>query len=101
MAASAVFSWGTSYQVRAPLTSHSGATATITRSAKLEGALSGIQLDINAFAFTTRKKCLLGVLGGFFFSYRLGRNGSKPLLSDVTGQGLTLSLISQWHPLKI
>lgn len=91
MAVSAVFgSRGTSYQARAPLNSHSAATATITRSAKLEGALSGIQLDTNAFAFATRNKCLLGALGGFFLSCRLGRNGSKQLLSDITSQGLTL-----------
>lgn len=37
----------------------------ITRSTKLKGALSSVQLDIRAFAFTTHKKCL-GVLLGFF-----------------------------------
>lgn len=49
-------------KARALLTAHSGATATITRGAKLEGALSSVQLAINAFAFTTHKKCW-GVLG--------------------------------------
>lgn len=37
----------------------------IIRCAKLEGPLSAVQLDINASAFVTRKKCL-GVLGSFF-----------------------------------
>lgn len=55
------------YQAWAPLTSHNGTTVTITRSAKLERALSCIQLVINDIAFRTRKKCL-DVLGVLFFS---------------------------------
>lgn len=51
----------TLYQARAPLTSHAGVTATITRSAKPEGELHAAQLDINGSAFDTRKGCL-GVL---------------------------------------
>lgn len=39
----------------------------ITRSTKLEGLLSRVQLDINAFAFTTHNKCLC-VLGFFLYN---------------------------------
>lgn len=52
------------YQAPTPVTWHSGTTAKITRRAKLEKPLGGVQLDLNAFAFMTHK--FLGVLRFFY-----------------------------------
>lgn len=44
---------------------HAEKLENVTRSAKFKEALNGVQLDINAFSFTTRKK-YLDVLGVFY-----------------------------------